>query len=91
MKKVYPLDDKILVKIIEDKQETTSSGIILPETVSKEKPMLGQVKAIGDSEMIKVKVGDNALFNKFSGTEIKINQEDYIILQASDILAKVEL
>ena len=91
MKKVYPLDDKILVKVIEDKQEATSSGIILPETASKEKPMLGQVKAIGDSEMIKVKVGDNVLFNKFSGTEIKINQEDYIVLQASDILAKVEL
>ena len=91
MKKVYPLDDKILVKVIEDKEEASPSGIILPETVNKEKPMIGQVKAIGDSEMIKVNVGDNVLFNKFSGTEIKINREDYIVLQASDILAKIEL
>lgn len=91
MKKVYPLDDKILVKVIEDKQEKTSSGIILPETANKEKPMLGKVEAIGDSDMIKVKVGDDILFNKFSGTEIKINREDYIVLQASDVLAKVEL
>ncbi len=91
MKKVNPLDDKILVKVIEEEQKTTAAGIVLPDTVEKEKPMLGEVKAVGDSEMIKVKVGDNVLFTKFSGTEVKIDNEDHIVLQASDILATVEL
>ena len=90
MKEVKPLEDKILVKPVEDKK-TTESGIILPENVEKEKPMLGEVKAIGDSDTIKVKVGDIVLFPKFSGTEIKIDEEDYLILQASDILAMVKL
>ena len=53
--------------------------------------MLGKVVAIGDSEMIKVKIGDNVLFTKFSGTEIKIKGENHLVLQASDILATVEL
>ena len=86
-----PLDNKILVRIIEDKQEKTATGIILPQTVEKEKPMLGKVEAIGDSDMIKVKVGDTVLFTKFSGTEVKINNEDYLVLAVSDILATVEL
>ncbi len=90
MKKVQPLEDKVLVKIIEEPQ-TTASGIVLPETAEKEKPMLGKVIAVGDSEMIKVKVGQNVLFAKFSGTEVKINNEEHLILPASDILAVVEL
>ena len=91
MKKVYPLEDKILVKVIEIEQLTTASGIVLPESVAKEKPTLGSVQAIGDSEIIKVKVGDNVMFNKFSGTEFKLGGDDHLILSASDILAKVEL
>ena len=91
MKKVNPLEDKILVKVIKKQQETTSSGIVIPEVANKEKPMLGEVKAIGDSEMIKVKVGDIILFTKFAGTEIKINNEDHLVLTASDVLATIEL
>lgn len=91
MKKVYPLEDKILVKVIEDKPTQTESGIVLPDTLEKEKPILGRVEAIGDSDMIKVKVGDHIMFNKFSGTEFKIGQDDYLILAAADVLAKVEL
>ena len=91
MKKVYPLEDKILVKIVEEEQKTTASGIVLPDTVEKEKPMLGKVEEVGDSDMIKVKVGDNIMFNKFSGTEFKIDGEDYLLLPAADILARVEL
>jgi len=92
MKKIYPLEDKILIKIIKEEQKATPSGIVLPETADdKEKPILGKVEAIGDSEMIKVKVGDNIMFNKFSGTELKIDGQDYLILPANDILAKVEL
>ena len=91
MKKVYPLEDKILVKIIEEEQKTTASGIVLPDTMEKEKPTLGKVEEVGDSDMIKVKVGDNIMFNKFSGTEFKIDGEDYLLLPAADILARVEL
>ena len=90
MIKINPLDDRILVKIIDEPQEPTKSGIILPENIEKEKPMFGEVKAVGDSEMIKVKPGDKILFAKFSGTEVKIDKEEYLVLQASDILARVE-
>ena len=91
MKKVYPLEDKVLVKIIKEEETRTAAGIVLPDTMEKEKPILGAVEAIGDSDLIKVKVGDNIIFNKFSGTEIRINGEDYLILPAADILAKVDL
>ncbi len=90
MTKINPLDDRVLVKIIDEPQEKSSSGIILPDNIEKEKPMFGEVIAIGDSEMIKVKPGDKILFAKFSGTEIKVDKEDYLVLQASDILAQVE-
>lgn len=88
--KIIPLDDRILVKIIEEKQTITESGIVLPQNIEKEKPVLGRVEAVGDSEMIKVKKGDKVLFAKFSGTEVKLNGEEYLVLQASDVLAKVE-
>ncbi len=90
MKKVKPIEDKVLVKIIEEPQ-TTASGIVLPDTAEKDKPTMGEVMAVGDSEMIKVKVGDKVLFAKFSGTEVKINGEDHLILPSADILAVVEL
>ncbi len=90
MQKINPLDDKILVKIVSDK-ETSASGIIIPETAEKEKPILGEVIAIGDSDMIKVKVHDMVLFAKFSGTEVKMKHEDHLILSSSDVLATVEL
>ncbi len=88
--KIIPLDDRILVKIIEEKQTMTESGIVLPQNIEKEKPILGRVEAVGDSEMIKVKKGDKVLFAKFSGTEVKLNGVEYLVLQASDVLAKVE-
>ena len=90
MTKINPLDDRVLVKVIDEPQPTTNSAIILPENIEKEKPMFGEVKAVGDSEMIKVKPGDTILFAKFSGTEVKIGKEDYLVLQASDILATVK-
>ncbi len=88
--KIIPLDDRVLVKVIEEEQTVTESGIVLPQNMEKEKPIMGKVEAVGDSEMIKVKKGDKVLFAKFSGTEIKLNGEEYLVLQASDILAKVE-
>lgn len=91
IKKVKPLNDKVLIKVIEETQEKTPGGIYLPETATKEKPVLGQVKEMADLKLIKIKKGDYVLYNKFSGTEIKINAQDYVILAESDILATVEL
>jgi len=90
MVEINPLGDKILVKPIERKEESPA-GIILPETSSEEKPILGEVLAVGDSDLIKVKAGDNVLFAKFSGTEVKFNREEYLILPAGDILATIKL
>ncbi len=89
-KKIIPLEDRVLVKIIEENQTVTESGIVLPPNVEKEKPIMGEVVAVGDSEMIKVKKGERILFAKFSGTEIKLDGQEYLILQANDILAKIK-
>lgn len=89
-KKIIPLEDRVLVKTIEENQTVTESGIVLPQNVEKEKPIMGEVIAVGDAEIIKVKKGDRVLFAKFSGTEIKLDGQEYLILQANDILAKIE-
>jgi len=88
MKKVIPLEDRVLVKIVKE-EEKTPSGIILPD-VAKEKPQIAEVVEVGDDETIKVKKGDKVIFAKYSGTEIKVDGEDYLILSKSDILAKIE-
>ncbi|ACK41371.1 MULTISPECIES: co-chaperone GroES [Dictyoglomus] len=88
MKKVLPLEDRVLVKIVKE-EEKTPSGIILPD-VAKEKPQIAEVIEVGDDETIKVKKGDKIIFAKYSGTEIKIDGEDYLILSKADILAKIE-
>lgn len=93
--KIRPLGDRIVVKIIE-KQETTKSGIVLPDT-AKEKPQEGEVLAVGSGEMVdgkkvplEVKVGDRVIYSKYAGTEIKVDDEEYLILRQSDILAVIE-
>ncbi len=91
-----PLSDRLLVKPIEQ-EETTTSGIFLPET-AKEKPQQGQVLAAGpgsrkeDGARIEmdVKAGDRVLYAKYAGTEIKMDGDKYLILRESDILAVVE-
>ncbi|MFN3699307.1 MAG: co-chaperone GroES [Dictyoglomus sp.] len=88
MRKILPLEDRILVKVLRE-EEKTPSGIILPD-VAKEKPQIAEVIEVGDDESIKVKRGDKIIFAKYSGTEIKIDGEDYLILNKSDILAKIE-
>ncbi len=88
MKRVLPLEDRVLVKIVKE-EEKTPSGIILPD-VAKEKPQIAEVIEVGDDESIKVKKGDKIIFAKYSGTEIKIDGEDYLILSKGDILAKIE-
>jgi chaperonin GroES len=86
--KFRPLGERALVKMVE-REETTESGIVLPDT-AKEKPQTAEVIAVGDAEEVKVNQGDVIVFAKYSGTEIKLNGEDYMILDADDILGVVE-
>ncbi|MBE6692151.1 MAG: co-chaperone GroES [Ruminococcaceae bacterium] len=93
--KLKPLADRVVVKMVEA-EETTKSGIILTGA-AKEKPQIAQVVEVGpggnvdgkDVEMT-VKVGDKVITSKYSGTEIKLDGEEYIIVRQSDILAIVE-
>ncbi len=85
---VKPLGDRVLVKLVEE-QERTQSGIYIPDT-AKDKPQTGLIVAVGDGEDIKVKEGQRVLFAKFAGTEIKISNEEHLILSTDDILAVVE-
>ena len=92
---LQPLGDRLIVEILEE-EETTVSGIVLPDT-AKEKPQRGKVLAVGpgprdeDGEHIKmdVEVDDEIIFSKYGGTEIKVDGDDVLILRESDVLAKV--
>jgi chaperonin GroES len=91
---LQPLADRVLVKPLE-KEEKTKSGIYLPDT-AKEKPQEGEVLAVGPGKMtddgkrvpLDLKVGDRVIYAKYGGTEIKVDEEELIILRESDILAK---
>ena len=92
---LQPLGDRLIVEVLED-EETTSSGIVLPDT-AKEKPQRGRVLSVGPGarndrgELIplEVAVGDEIVFSKYGGTEIKLGADEYLILRESDVLAKV--
>ncbi|MGQ9486201.1 MAG: co-chaperone GroES [Armatimonadota bacterium] len=85
---IQPLGSRVLVQPLEE-ESRTAGGIFLPDT-AKEKPQLGRVVAVGDDEeTIKVKVGDRVIFPKYTGTEFRYNGTDYLIMEASDILAKL--
>jgi chaperonin GroES len=92
--KLQPLADRVLVKPIE-KEEKTKSGIYLPDT-AKEKPQEGEIIAVGPGKLtddgkripMDLKVGDRVIYAKYGGTEIKVDDEELIILRESDILAK---
>jgi chaperonin GroES len=91
-----PLHDRILIKRIEEK-ETVKGGIIIPDS-AKEKPQEGEVVAVGNGKMsedgkvvpLDVKAGDRILFGKYSGTEIKIDNKEYLILKEEEVLGVVE-
>ncbi len=93
--KVRPLHDRLLVQRIEEK-ETVKGGIIIPDT-AKEKPQEGKVIAAGNGKILEngqkltldVKVGDKILFGKYSGTDIKIDGEEYLILREDEVLAVI--
>jgi len=90
---ITPLHDRVLVRRLEEK-ETVKGGIIIPDT-AKEKPQEGEVMAVGAGKIEKglripldVKVGDRILFGKYTGSEIKIDDQEYLILREEEILAK---
>ncbi len=85
---VQPLGTRVLIKILKP-EARTPSGLILPEN-AQEKPQQGVVVAVGTDESIPVQVNDRVLFAKYSGTEIRLDGEDYLILEANDILAKLQ-
>ena len=94
--KFRPLQDRVLIRRIEQ-EEKTSGGIIIPDT-AKEKPMEGEVVATGPGgraedrkiQPLDVKVGDRVLFGKWSGTEIKLDGEDLMIMKESDLMGVIE-
>ena len=87
--KFKPLGERALVRIVE-REETTASGIVLPDT-AKEKPQTAEVVAVGQFEDgVQVSEGDVIVFAKYSGTEINLEGDDYMILDADDILGIVE-
>ena len=93
---IKPLEDKILVQASEA-ETTTASGIVIPDT-AKEKPQEGTVLAVGPGRIddngnrvpLDVKVGDTVIYSKYGGTEVKYNNEEYLVLSARDVLAIIE-
>ena len=95
--KIRPLQDRVIVRRLEDAVEKTKGGIIIPDT-AKEKPQQGKVIAVGKGKKndegkvtpLDVKTGDTILFGKYSGSEIKIDGEEHLIMREEDILGVVE-
>ena len=94
--KIRPLNDRILVKSLEE-EEKTAGGIIIPDS-AKEKPAEGEIVAVGPGKMndageraaMDVKVGDRVLFSKYGGTDIKYDGDDFLIMREDDILGVIE-
>jgi chaperonin GroES len=94
--KIRPLQDRVIVKRVEE-EEKTKGGIIIPDT-AKEKPMEGKIIAVGKGKVLEdgkihppdVKAGDRVLFAKYGGTEVKIDGEEHLIMREDDILGVIE-
>ena len=98
-KEIIPLGDRVLVKSVDkDNAKKTASGIIIPDTVDKERPEIGKVIAVGDGKTtddgkvipMKVSVGNTVLFSKYGPDEVKIDDEEYLIVSESNILAIIK-
>ncbi len=95
--RIRPLGDRVLVKPM-DREETTKSGLFLPDTASKERPMEGTVLAVGAGRLddngniipMLVKAGDKVLFSKYGGTDYKLDDVEYLILSEKDILGVLQ-
>jgi len=96
MRKFRPLQDRVVVKRV-DEQEVKKGGIIIPDT-AKEKPQEGEIIAVGPGKVtddgkrqpMTVKVGDKILFGKYSGTEVKLDDEEYLIMKEDDVLGVLQ-
>ena len=94
--KVRPLHDRVIVKRMEE-ERTSAGGIVIPDTAT-EKPIQGEITAVGNGKLLEsgevraldVKVGDKVLFGKYSGTEVKVGGEELLVLREEDIMAVVE-
>jgi len=91
-----PLEDRVVVKPLEEETQRTPTGIIIPDT-AKEKPQEGEVVAVGPGRFeegkrvpVDVKVGDRVIYSKYGGTEVKVEGEDYLVLSARDLFAIVK-
>jgi len=95
--KIRPLHDRVIVKRLEGQEERSAGGIIIPDT-AKEKPIEGEVIAVGNGKILEdgsvrkldVKGGDRIIFNKYSGTEVKVDGEERLILREDEILGVIE-
>lgn len=95
--RLKPLHDHVIVKAITE-NEVTKSGIVLPDTIDKEKPEKGEVIAIGPGKLMEngqrapmsVKIGDKVMFKKYSPDEIKVDEEEYLVISEGDIMAILE-
>jgi len=94
--KIRPLHDRVVVRRMEE-ERTSAGGIVIPDSAT-EKPIQGEVIAVGNGKILdsgdvralEVKVGDRVLFGKYSGTEVKIEGEDYLVMREEDIMGVVE-
>ena len=94
--KLRPIDDRVVVKVLEA-EEKTKGGIVLPDS-AKEKPKQGEVMAVGEGKILdsgetqapQVKVGDKVIFSSYAGNEVKVGDEEYLIMSESEILAVIE-
>ena len=95
MNNIRPLQDRVLIRRLKE-EEKTSGGIIIPDT-AKEKPLEGEVDAVGSGKVLKdgtvrkldVKIGDRVLFSKYTGSEVKVDVADHLVIREDDILAIV--
>jgi chaperonin GroES len=93
---IRPLHDRVVVKRTEE-ERTSPGGIVIPDTAA-EKPVRGEIMAVGNGKILDsgdvrpldLKVGDNVLFGKYSGTEVKVNGEDLLVMREDDVMAVVE-
>jgi chaperonin GroES len=85
--KIQPLGTRVVIQALEQESKT-ASGLFIPET-AKEKPQTGVVVAVGDDESVRLKVNDRVLFAKYSGTEFKLDGQDYLLMECGDVLARL--
>ncbi|MCC5793951.1 MAG: co-chaperone GroES [Chromatiales bacterium] len=94
--KIRPLHDRVIIKRVEE-ERTSPGGIVIPDTAT-EKPIRGEVIAVGKGKLLEsgdlrpldLKVGDKVLFGKYSGTEVKVEGEEYLVMKEDDIMAVIE-